>query len=210
MAIKLSREKRDTLAFFAFASPWIIGFFLITLLPMAISLYYSFTNWNILTPPRWVGIENFKEMFSDPLFFKSLQVTLLYTFFTVPIHVVVSIFVALLLNNKIKGMNLFRTIFYMPAVVSGVVVAIVWLWMFNPEFGIFNNLLSMIGITGPKWIYEESWALPSLIIMSLWNVGGSIVLYLASLQSIQTEFYEAAKIDGAGWWAQFLILRYLE
>ena len=170
---------------------------------MLISLGISFTEWNILTPPEWAGWGNYEELASDPLFYKSLQVTFIYTLVTVPLHVVVSIFIAILLNNKLRGMNFFRTIFYMPAVVSGVVVAIVWLWMFNPEFGIFNNLLGMIGIEGPKWIYEEAWALPSLILMSLWNVGGSIVLYLAGLQNISTELYEAAQIDGAGWWAQF-------
>lgn len=100
-------------------------------------------------------------------------------------------------------MNAYRTVFYMPAVVSGVVVAIVWLWMFNPEFGVFNNLLAKIGIEGPKWVYDEHWALPSLVLMSLWNVGGSIVIYLAALQNVPTELYEAAHIDGAGWWASF-------
>lgn len=203
MAIKLNKEKRDTIAFFAFASPWIIGFLFLTVLPMAISLVISFTKWDILTSPNWVGWGNYKELFSDPLFYKSLRVTLKYSIFVVPLNVVISTFVAILLNNNIRGMNFFRTIFYMPAVVSGVVVAIVWLWMFNPEFGVFNNLLGMIGIEGPKWVFEEAWALPSLVIMSLWNVGGSIILYLAALQNISTELYEAAKIDGAGWWAQF-------
>lgn len=201
--MKLSKKTQDTIAFFSFASPWVIGFIFITLIPMIASLFISFTEWDILTTPKWVGISNYKSMFVDPLFYKSLEVTLTYTFFTVPITVVVSIFLALLLNNKIRGMNLFRTIFYLPAVVSGVVVSIVWLWMYNPEFGIINNLLKSIGINGPKWIYDENWALPSLIIMSLWNVGGSIVLYLAGLQSVSTELYEAAHIDGAGWWSSF-------
>jgi multiple sugar transport system permease protein len=203
MAIKSKTEKRDTLAFFAFAAPWIIGFLFFTVLPMLISLGMSFTKWDILTPPKWIGFGNFQEMAGDPLFFKSLQVTFTYTFFAVPLNVIISVFVALLLNNKIRGMNIYRTIFYMPAVVSGVVVAIVWLWMFNPEFGIINNILAKIGIEGPKWVYDEKWSLPSLIIMSLWNVGGSIVLYLAALQNVSTELYEAAHIDGAGWWSRF-------
>jgi multiple sugar transport system permease protein len=203
MAFKLNKEKRDTIAFFAFASPWIIGFLFLTILPMLVSLVISFTQWDILSPPNWFGWGNYEKMASDPLFYKSLRVTLVYTAFAVPLNVIISIFVAILLNNNIPGMNFFRTIFYMPAVVSGVVVAIVWLWMFNPEFGVFNNVLGMVGIQGPKWVFEESWALPSLIIMSLWNVGGSIILYLAALQNISTELYEAAQIDGAGWWAQF-------
>jgi multiple sugar transport system permease protein len=203
MASMTKVEKRDAIAFFAFVSPWIIGFVFLTVLPMLISLGISFTKWDILTPPKWIGLKNYLDMAVDPLFFKSMQVTLTYTAFVVPIHVVVSIFVALLLNNKIKGMNLYRTIYYMPAVVSGVVVAIVWLWMFNPEFGVLNNILGKIGIEGPKWVYDENWALPSLILMSLWNVGGSIVIYLAALQNVSTELYEAAQIDGAGWWSRF-------
>lgn len=203
MAVMTKTEKRDTIAFFAFVSPWIFGFVFLTVLPMLISLGISFTKWDILTPPKWIGLKNYLDMAVDPLFYKSMQVTLTYTLFSVPIHVIVSIFVALLLNNKIKGMNIFRTIYYMPAVVSGVVVAIVWLWMFNPEFGVFNNILAKIGIEGPKWVYDENWALPSLILMSLWNVGGSIVIYLAALQNVSTELYEAAQIDGAGWWSRF-------
>ncbi len=203
MARMSKKERADAIAFFAFASPWIIGFVFLTVLPMLISLVISFTKWDILSPPKWTGIGNYIEMFNDPLFWKSLKVTFSYAIFTVPLNVIVSIFAALLLNNKIRGMNAYRTVFYMPAVVSGVVVAIVWLWMFNPEFGVFNNLLAKIGIEGPKWVYDEHWALPSLVIMSLWNVGGSIVIYLAALQNVPTELYEAAHIDGAGWWASF-------
>lgn len=203
MFTKLSRENQDAVAFFAFASPWIIGFLFLTVLPMVVSLVISFTKWDILTPPIWAGLANYSELFSDPLFYKSLQVTFTYTIFAVPVFVILSIFVALLLNNKIRMMNFFRTVFYMPAVVSGVVVALVWLWMFNPEFGILNNLLGMVGIQGPKWVYEEAWALPSLVIMSLWNIGGSVIIYLAALQNVPTELYEAASIDGAGWWSRF-------
>jgi multiple sugar transport system permease protein len=203
MARMSKKERQDAIAFFAFASPWIIGFVFLTVLPMLISLVISFTKWDILSPPKWTGLGNYLEMFSDPLFWKSLKVTFSYALFAVPINVVVSIFIAMLLNNKIRGMNGYRTIFYMPAVVSGVVVAIVWLWMFNPEFGVFNNILAKIGIEGPKWVYDEHWALPSLVLMSLWNVGGSIVIYLAALQNVPTELYEAAHIDGAGWWASF-------
>lgn len=200
------KEKSDGLAFFVFASPWIIGFIFLTVIPMLASLVISFTKWDILSNPEWIGIGNYQEMIVDSLFYKSLQITFTYTFFSVPLNVVVSVFVALLLNNKIRGMNVYRTIFYMPAVVSGVVTAIVWLWMFNPEFGVFNNILGMVGITGPKWVYDENWALPSLVIMSLWNVGGSIVLYLAALQNVSSELYEAAQIDGAGWWDRFFYI----
>ena len=193
-------ERADMLGFFAFASPWLLGFLCLTLIPMAASLYISFTSWNLMTSPTWVGIANIKEVFADPLFYQALKVTFTYAFIAVPLNITISLFISLLLNNKLRGMNLFRTIFYMPAVVSGVVVAIVWLWVFQPEFGIINNLLKLIGIQGPKWVYDEHWAMPSMIIMSLWNVGGSIVMYLAALQNVSTELYEASMIDGAGWW----------
>lgn len=201
---KLSKmERQERRGFFLFISPWLIGFVLFMLVPMCASVYISLTEWNILRAPVFVGLENFKTIFRDPLFYKSVKVTLTYAVFSVPLGVFTSIFVALLLNNKLPGMHVFRTIFYLPAVVSGVVVAIVWLWMYQPEYGIINTLLAKIGIEGPKWIYSESWAMPSLVIMSLWNVGGNIVLYLAALQGVPTEYYEAAQIDGAGWWARF-------
>lgn len=201
-ATKLDRS--DAIAFFAFVSPWLLGFVLLMLIPMIASVAISLTQWNLLKPPVFVGLQNFKNIFADPLFYKSLKVTLGYSVMAVPLNIVVSVFVAMLLNNNIRGMNLFRTVFYLPAVISGVVVALVWLWMFQPEFGILNNLLAKIGIQGPKWVYEEHWALPSMVIMSLWNVGSNIVLYLAALQGVPTEQYEAAAIDGAGWWRKFL------
>lgn len=201
---KLSKsERQERRGFFLFISPWLIGFIIFMLIPMCASVYISLTEWNILRDPVFVGLENFRTIFKDPLFYKSIQVTMTYAIFSVPIGVFTSIFVALLLNNKLAGMNVFRTIFYLPAVVSGVVVAIVWLWMYQPEYGIINTLLGYIGIQGPKWIYSEQWALPSLVIMSLWNVGGNIVLYLAALQGVPSEYYEAAQIDGAGWWSRF-------
>lgn len=199
---KLEREERR--GFFLFISPWLIGFVLLMLVPMLTSAYISLTRWNLLKPPVFVGLENFKTIFADPLFYKSMRVTFTYTLFAVPLNIVLSVFMAILLNNKIKGMNVYRTLFYLPAVVSGVVIALVWMWMFQPEFGIINNLLSYIGIQGPKWIYDENWAMPSLILMSLWNVGGNIVLYLAALQGVPTEQYEAASIDGARWLDKFL------
>lgn len=199
---KLEREERR--GFFLFISPWLVGFVLLMLVPMLTSAYISLTRWNLLKPPVFVGLENFKTIFADPLFYKSMRVTFTYTLFAVPLNIVLSVFMAILLNNKIKGMNVYRTLFYLPAVVSGVVIALVWMWMFQPEFGIINNLLSYIGIQGPKWIYDENWAMPSLILMSLWNVGGNIVLYLAALQGVPTEQYEAASIDGARWLDKFL------
>ena len=199
----LTRKTRDTIAFFAFASPWIIGFLFITLIPMAASLFISFTDWDILTPPRWIGLGNYRRMFADPLFFQAVRVTLIYTVIGVPLHLCVSLALSMLLNNSMPGVRIFRTIFYLPAVISGVVVAVVWLWMYNPDFGIINGLLRQIGIVGPRWLFSETWALPSIMILTLWSVGGNMVIYLAALQNVPTEQYEAARVDGARWWARF-------
>lgn len=204
MKTGIKSSTKDTLGFFAFAAPWIIGFIFLTVIPMLASLVISFTDWNILSSPVWIGLENFKTIFTDKLFYKSVQVTLVYTVFSVPLNILLSIFVAMLLNNNLKGMNLFRTIFYLPAIISGVVVAIVWLWIYNPDYGIINSFLRMFGIQGPGWVYDENWAMPSIIIMSLWGIGSNIVLYLAALQGISTEFYEAAHIDGANFWDRLI------
>lgn len=196
----VKKSIRESLPFLAYASPWLIGLLVLLLIPIVASLYLSMTSWDILTPPKWVGLQNYRDIFNDPLFYKSMRVTLTYTIFSVPLGVIISLFVALLLNSNVRGVNLFRTIYYLPAVVSGSAVSLLWAWMFNPEFGLINNLLLKIGIEGPKWIYDEVWVMPSLIIMSLWGIGGSIIMYLAGLQGIPTELYDAAKIDGAGWW----------
>ena len=197
------RERMDVVGFFAFASPWIIGFILFMLIPMGTSLYISLTSWNLLKPPKYIGFENFQTLFNDPLFYKSLGITLRYTLMAVPANIVLSVLISLVLNKNLPGMSVFRTIFYLPSIISGVVIALVWLWMFQPDFGILNNLLSYIGIKGPMWVYSEEWALPSLVLMSLWNLGTNIVLYLAALQGIPTEQYEAAAIDGANGFDKF-------
>ena len=198
----LSIQRADTIAFLAFASPWIIGFVGLTFIPMVASLLISMTRWNILTPAVWVGLENYRTIFQDPLFYKSVRITLVFTVTSVPLMIVFSIFVAILLNNKLPGMKMVRTIVYLPAVISGVVIALLWMWIYNPDFGIINNVLRIFGIRGPGWIFDQHWALPSLVIMSLWGIGGNMVLYLAGLQGIPTERYEAAHIDGAGFFGR--------
>lgn len=196
-------QRAETLSFFLFISPWLIGFVGLMLIPMGTSLYISFTKWNLLKPAKFNGLTNYVTIFADPLYWNSLKITATYAVISVPLNIVLSVMLAMLLNNKLRGMNVFRTVFYLPSIVSGVVVALVWLWMFQPDFGILNNLLIKFGIQGPKWIYSEDWAMPSLILMSLWNLGTNIVLYLAALQGVPTEQYEAAGIDGAGWAGKF-------
>lgn len=189
--------------FMIFISPWLIGFLLLTLIPMITSFFISFTEWDILTDAKFVGLDNYKNVFQDPLFYKSLRVTLVFTALSVPINVVLSLLVAMLLNSDIKCINLYRTIYYLPAVVSGVVVSLLWSWIFNSEFGLLNNFLLKFGIEGPRWLSDEFWVMPAMVIMSAWGIGGGIIMYLSGLQGIPAYLYESARLDAANWWTRF-------
>jgi multiple sugar transport system permease protein len=195
--------QREELAFYLFISPWLIGFLLFTGGPILAALGISFSEYSILQPPRWIGLENYQLLFADELFFTSLVNTLYYVGVSVPLGLSLAFMMAIALNQKVRGQTWFRTIFYLPSVVSGIVVALLWGWIFNGDFGLINFLLSLIGITGPQWLFSTSWAMPAFIIMSLWGVGGSMIVFLAGLQSIPEHLYEAAEIDGAGELAKF-------
>jgi multiple sugar transport system permease protein len=173
--------------------------------PIVASIILSFTKYELFTPPQWVGLSNYKELlFQDPLFPKSLYNTFYYVIFSVPLGVVVSLLLAMLLNQKLVGITWFRTIYYLPAVTSTVAVSLLWLWLFNPQWGLINTLLGMVGIKqGPGWLVDARWSKPALILTSIWGVGGSIVIYLAGLQSVPQQLYEAAEVDGANWWHKF-------
>lgn len=186
-----------------FASPWIIGFFLWTLGPMLASLVIAFTKWDLITAPTYIGLDNFRTLANDSLTWQSLKVTLVYAITSVPLHIVFGMVLALMLNTHIRGQRFYRTAFYLPSVLSGVAVALLWRWLFSTEFGLFNVLLSYAGITGPSWLGDPKWALPSLVLMSLWGVGAGTIIYLAGLQGIPTDLYEAAEVDGANGWRQF-------
>jgi multiple sugar transport system permease protein len=202
--VRISRQSlRRNVDGWLFASPWIIGFFLWTLGPMLASLFYAFTNWDLITTPTYVGLANFTTMFNDALVWQSLQVTTVYALVSVPLHIVFGMVLALLLNAGVRGQRFYRTAFYLPSVLSGVAVALLWRWLFSTEFGLFNLLLSYVGITGPSWLGDPKWAMPSLILMSLWGVGAGVIIYLASLQGIPTDLYEAAEVDGATAWTKF-------
>jgi multiple sugar transport system permease protein len=194
---KYSNEKRESRVFYLMISPWLIGFLGFTLIPMGASAILSFMDWDYIAEPVFRGASNYIKLFQDEYFYTSLRVTVVYSIFSVPLSLIVAFFLALLLNAKIHGLSLFRTLFYLPSLVSGPAASILWLWMFNPEFGVFNTVLSYVGIQGPDWIFSKNWAMPSLIIMSLWGVGGGMLIYLSGLQGIPTELYEAARIDGA-------------
>jgi multiple sugar transport system permease protein len=200
---QLNSQRKEALTCYLLISPWFIGFLCFILGPMIASLYISFTEWDLLTESKWVGFENYKHMFSDALFWQSLKVTMTYSILSVPLGLVVSLLVALLLNQAVFGMRFFRTIFYLPAVVSGVSVMVLWMYIFNPQVGLLNSLLSYLGVEGPGWIFDPKWALPSLVLMSLWGVGGGIIIWLAGLSDIPKHLYEAAEVDGANAWYKF-------
>jgi len=198
------RERREAIDGYISITPWIIGFLIFTLGPLLASIYFSFTEWTLTRPPEWVGIDNYVRMFTrDPLFLQALKVTGNFVLLSVPLKLVFGLALALLLNLKLRGMNFYRTVFYIPAVISGVAVSLMWIWLLQPDTGIINTLLEMIGIQGPKWFWDPAWALPSVALMSVWSVGGSAIIYLAGLQNIPPHLYEAAQIDGAGQWARF-------
>ena len=189
--------RRENLEGWLLASPWIIGFLVFTLGPMIASGVLAFTEWDILNPPRWVGLSNVEMFVRDASAIHALRITTIYAVVSVPLQIVLGLGIALLLNAKISGLRFYRTIYYLPAVLSGVAVALLWRWIFSKEFGLLNLGLSLVGIEGPGWLTDPTWALRALIFMSLWGVGGSMVIYLAGLQGIPTELYEAAQVDGA-------------
>ncbi|HWQ13794.1 MAG TPA: sugar ABC transporter permease [Roseiflexaceae bacterium] len=194
---------REALHAYVFMAPAILGLLLFTLGPVVASLLLSFTEYNLLTDPEWVGLANYAEMFQEPLFWQALRVSAIYSVVSVPLGLALALWLAVLLNHKLRGRMFFRSVYYLPTVISGVGVAMLWRWLFNAEFGIINVLLGKVGIDGPAWLLDKNWALPALIITSLWGVGGTTLIFLAGLQGIPQELYEAAEIDGAGRWSQF-------
>lgn len=199
---KLAR--REAVNCYLFISPWIIGFSVFIIGPMVTSFILSFAQCSIISPAKFVGLNNYIYMFTKDLAFRqSLKVTFIYTMGSVPLNLIGSLGLALLLNQKIPALAWFRTGYYLPAIMTGVPVALLWMWIFNPEYGIMNQLLYIFGIQGPAWLFSTEWVIPAFIIMSFWTIGGSMILYLAGLQGIPTQLYEAAKIDGANKWYSF-------
>jgi multiple sugar transport system permease protein len=197
------KERNEALTFYLCVAPWIIGFLLFTAGPMIASLILSFTDWDILTPPNFIGLENFTRAFDDPNFFQALKVTLTFSIFAVPLRLLVALFLAMLLDNATRGVSYFRTSFYLPSIVSSVAAAVLFTWIFNPAFGPINGFLGLLGIQGPLWFEDPNYALWGLIIMSPWGVGGEMLIFLAGLRGIPKSLYEAAEIDGAGRLASF-------
>ncbi len=196
-------SRREAIKGYIGISPWLIGFLLLTVGPFIASFVLSFTDWRITVAPRWVGLANYIKIFTDDRdFWQAIRVTFTYVALTLPLNLVLGLALSLLLNQKVMGIRFFRTIFYLPSVLSGVGVSLMWLWLLNPEFGVVNLLLGRVGITGPGWFFSTEWALPSVVLINLWRVGGSTIIYLAGLQNIPVSLYEAASLDGAGFWAR--------
>ena len=197
-ARRRSLARQEALWFYAFVSPWLVGFVLWVAGPMLASLYLSFTSYQITEPPNWVALGNYERLFADPLFWQSLRVTAYFTFLSVPLSVACAVVVAMLLNQPIPFLSAWRTIYYLPSITSGVAIALMWSWIFNPNFGLLNvTLYSTTGIQGPGWLTDTRWVVPTFVLMSLWTFGGPMLIYLAAIQGIPTQLYEAAEIDGA-------------
>jgi multiple sugar transport system permease protein len=194
---------RETLSGYLFILPWIIGMLCFTLGPMIFSLVTSFTDYNMLTF-KFVGLANYKKMFfQDQLFWKSLNNTLIYAVMDVPLVTVGGVIVAVLLNKSIVGLRTFRTIYYLPSIMAGVGTYFMWMLLLDPSNGIVNTILGAVGIDGPAWLTDPNWTKPAIILMHVWALGGQMLLYLARLQSIPKDYYEAASLDGAGPLRQF-------
>lgn len=188
----------------AFAAPAILGLLWFTAFPVLASLYYSFCSYRVLTPPRWIGGANYAHLVEDPLFYTSLWNTAYHAFFAVPLGIVLALSLALLLNTKVRGLAVYRTCFYVPSVVPIVASAVLWVWLLSPQQGAVNDLLRHLGVANPPgWFQDPDWSKPAIILWSLWNVGGAMVIYLAALQDVPSELHEAASLDGARRWDCF-------
>lgn len=200
---RLSRKTREAIAGYLFISPWLIGFLTFVAGAMVASFVMSFLKTDLMMHTELVGFDQYRNVLHDKLIRKAFFNTAYYAFTTVPLGTAVALTIALILNEQIRAQGLFRTLYYLPSVVAGVAVSVLWSWIYNPDRGLANGLLALVGIQGPRWIFDQQWAMPSMIIMSVWGAGGSMLIFLAGLQSIPTPLYEAAKIDGANAWHRF-------
>ncbi len=195
---RMSRQTVNFLKGMAFLSPWLIGVLVFTTIPIGLSLYYSFCNYPLVQPPVFVGWHNYHYMIHDRVFWISLKNTLLYALMSLPMGMVIALALALLLNANIRGLSLYRTIIFLPSLIPLVASAMLWLWMYNSKLGLINITLRSLGIAHPPpWLTSTHWAMPALVLMSFWSLGNTVVIYLAGLQDVPRELYEAADLDGA-------------
>ncbi len=190
---------------YLFIGLWLVGFSVFTAMPFLASIFLSFTHYTATASPQWVGLENYHTLlFDDPSFWRSLANTLTYALVAVPLCVCTAFVLALLLNLDIRGIAIYRTIFFLPHIVPMVATSVVFMWVLNPQIGLINNLLGLIGIDGPAWLQDPAWSMTTLILLSVWGIGGSLVIYLAGLKDVPVSLYEAARIDGANAWQRAL------
>ena len=200
-----SLKRREAIAFYLCISPWLIGFVFFVLGPMLASLAMSFTRWDLLRDPRFIGMANYTRLATDdPLFWQSLRVTVKYTLLYVPTELIGGLLLALLMNQPVRGITIYRTIYYLPSVLAGVAFVVVWMWLLHPEAGLVNAFLRIFGIQGPRWLTDPDTALYALWMMSIWGLGRTAIIYLAGLKDIPQSLYEAAAIDGAGTLRSFI------
>ena len=201
----MSLATREAITCYLFLLPWATGFILFVLGPILASLVLSLMRYDIVTPPYFVGLSNFRELFlTDIRFLGSMGNTAYYVALYVPLHMIVALGLALLLNQKVRGMPAYRTMFYIPSIVPIVAGSILWVWILQPEWGLINSLLGIFGIKGPLWLASLTWSKPSLILMALWGSGAAMIICLAGLQGVPQHLYEAAEIDGADRWQRFV------
>lgn len=199
-----SSSKKETISGVLFSLPCILGFIFFAALPMLASLVLSFTNYTVSNKINFIGLENYKHMFSgtDPYFYKALGVTFYYVLISVPSAIIFAFLIAVLLNRDIKGKAIFRTIFYVPSIVPIVAMSAIWVWIFNPDLGLANNILKQFGLPTSRWIFGEKSVIPTLIFINLWTTGSTMVIFLAGLQDVPRQLLEATEIDGGGVWAK--------
>ncbi|MBI2939000.1 MAG: sugar ABC transporter permease [Chloroflexi bacterium] len=196
--------RRQAILFYAFVSPWIIGFLAFYIGPMIASFYLSLTSYEIIQPGEWVGLGNYGLLLTgDSLFWHSMSITAVYSALRIPLGLLIALGIALLLNQQLRGMSIYRTIYFLPTLLPAVASSILWVWVFEPNYGVLNNGLALVGVQGPRWLGDVDWALYAMVIMSLWGFGGAMIIFLAGLQGVPRTLYEAAMIDGANRWARF-------
>lgn len=196
-------QRGETLAALGFISPWIIGFLVFTAGPMVISLGLSLTEYNIISPPKFIGLGNYQQLLTDPRLGLSLGNSVYYALFHVPLTIIFALALAMILNRVGKAAGFFRTAFYLPSITPSVAVGTLFLWLLNPRVGLVNQGLALLGIDGPGWTTDPAWIKPGIVVMSLWSVGSTVIILLAALRNVPNELYEAANIDGASGWRQF-------
>ncbi|WP_262315941.1 carbohydrate ABC transporter permease [Lacticaseibacillus parakribbianus] len=199
-----SQNEQQNIAYLFILLP-VVLLLLFAAIPIVMALFYSFTDYNVVEKPNWVGFSNFAKIFKDEYFFIALKNTAIYTVLYVPLGLVTSLGAAMILNAHHKGTGIFRTLFYLPVLASSVANATIWYWLLNPQYGLFNKILGFFGVNGPAWLYSSKWAMTAIVIMSVWmSFGGNMIIFLAGLQGIGPDLYEAAELDGATAWEKFL------